>query len=750
MATVTTRTKDVCPLFGNVEDICPNEARQLPRYQEVIKCYHFVRKQIMGQRVKQPTSGEVANLVAWKIEDIWKRASLPILSHNRIKDMILAYNKNYQNIIKPLKSRNTPFLQEKLSKFKTASLKIFDICHCKCADFESCKCQNCHKVPKIEREFLKDQRTERKMVMGGIDQVKTRELRKKEERKQKTQQREAMENVSYELLPGASCSQSLNESNISLSSNESSTIASSDDDFISPKRQKKDKSPIQMRLALTSTARMADLTGSSNRTVAKIATAVLEDMKIVSINNKTNIIDKNKVRREINKNRKSLQHSADNKFIHGLYFDGRKDTTIIHKEGRRLTEKEEHISIIEEPGSKYFGHISLKASGSAEEIFQAMISHFIKCNTSLEKLIVLGGDGTNVNTGWKSGVFRKLEVHIGRPLQWSVCMLHMNELPLRHLLQELDGGTKGPNSFSGNLGKLLDGCENLPVVSFQPIITTLPVVSERDLSTDQQYLYKICCAISSGKCSANIAKRNPGRLNHARWLTTANRLLRLYVATNNPPENLEIITRFILKVYAPTWFHIKTNPFLQFGAIHLWTAIKAAREFSGEVKNIFEKVISKNGYFAHPENLLLAMLFDCRDNIRELAINRILIARQHLQNNVRYFKPPVILFNAEDYTDLIDWQACNLTEPPLTMELSEEYLKNCIHKKKMIEISVNFPCHTQAVERCVKVVTEASSKVCGETSRDGYIRAKFQGRNLLPKFENKMQYYEVKEANRMH
>jgi len=35
-----------------------------------------------------------------------------------------------------------------------------------------------------------------------------------------------------------------------------------------------------------------------------------------------------------------------------------------------------------------------------------------------------------------------------------------------------------------------------------------------------------------------------------------------------------------------------------------------------------------------------------------------------------------------------------------------------------------FPCHTQAVERAVKLVTDASTAVCGESARDGFIRAR--------------------------
>lgn len=51
-----------------------------------------------------------------------------------------------------------------------------------------------------------------------------------------------------------------------------------------------------------------------------------------------------------------------------------------------------------------------------------------------------------------------------------------------------------------------------------------------------------------------------------------------------------------------------------------------------------------------------------------------------------------------------------------------------------------FPCHTQAVERCVKIVTEASLAVCGEVSRDGFIRSRLEGRHLMPVFNTKSDY----------
>ena len=82
----------------------------------------------------------------------------------------------------------------------------------------------------------------------------------------------------------------------------------------------------------------------------------------------------------------------------------------------------------------------------------------------------------------------------------------MNELPLRHLLIQLDGVTRGPNSCP--IGKAIRDC-SLPVVSYKPILgNTLPTV-DTDLSEDQKYLYEMCQAVISGQCLQDLSNRQP-------------------------------------------------------------------------------------------------------------------------------------------------------------------------------------------------------------------------------------------------
>ena len=66
----------------------------------------------------------------------------------------------------------------------------------------------------------------------------------------------------------------------------------------------------------------------------------------------------------------------------------------------------------------------------------------------LEEVKTVGCDGTVTNTGWKNGVISQLELFLGRPVQWLICLLHTNELPLCHLIQHLDGKTNHPTGFN--------------------------------------------------------------------------------------------------------------------------------------------------------------------------------------------------------------------------------------------------------------------------------------------------------------
>lgn len=304
-------------------------------------------------------------------------------------------------------------------------------------------------------------------------------------------------------------------------------------------------------------------------------------------------------------------------------------------------------------------------------------------------------------------------------------MLHFNELPLRRLFRILDGVTKSPKLFIGPIGKKLTACETEPIVRFKRVSSdNLPVLPESvvdDLSCDQKYLYNMCHAIQAGTVSPSLAMNVPGTLNHSRFLTTANRILRYYVSKSKPSKKLITIVDFYVKVYAPMWFSIKSQGNIRMGPKLLFDFIKWVREnFKSKLRKELFKAVKINSYFAHPENILLTMLTDENKTIRELAVNSILAARVSNNAGIRTFVKPKIDFTAKNYHEMVN--IYNI-EPPITKNRSEECLRECINTaENWIKKNINgIPVHTQAVERSIKLVSSVSSQVVGEQNRNQLI-----------------------------
>lgn len=351
--------------------------------------------------------------------------------------------------------------------------------------------------------------------IGNLDLQQTQKLTKTIERR--------VHDIKYIRpefdMSGPSCSTSISEEVISEKDVNCKTSSSS-----APEKDGDDgdfgtlvKLPWQSRIKLKSTALASDRYGVSDRATAAIASSLLQDIGIVTNEDFSQVVDKNKVRKEKERNRTELQTEIKHEALKGLYFDGRKDKTLmmekLHAKYFRRAKKEEHYSLIQEPGSLYIGHVS-PSSGSSNDIASSIISYLSTHNIPLDELDVIGCDGTVTNTGWKSGVIRLIELHIKRPLQWGVCLLHFNELPLRHMFISLDGVTTGPKSLSGPIGAQLSDCEKQAVVNFENIHCVIPDIDRHVLSKDQKYLLDISTAIKSGNCPDDLAVRDPGPLSH--------------------------------------------------------------------------------------------------------------------------------------------------------------------------------------------------------------------------------------------
>ena len=91
-----------------------------------------------------------------------------------------------------------------------------------------------------------------------------------------------------------------------------------------------------------------------------------------------------------------------------MYFDSRKDKTLIEviEEDCSIyqrSSREEHISIVSEPGSQYFDHVT-PSSGKAKDMAAEIWCSINKMLVNPNQIVAIGCDSTAANTGINGGV----------------------------------------------------------------------------------------------------------------------------------------------------------------------------------------------------------------------------------------------------------------------------------------------------------------------------------------------------------
>ena len=348
----------------------------------------------------------------------------------------------------------------------------------------------------------------------------------------------------------------------------------------------------------------------------------------------------------------------------------------------------------------------------------------IKEYESEQTIIAIAIDNTTVNTGHKNGMVACLtsDVFVDKPLMMIGCSFHATELIFRNLFKQIDGKSSGPDTFTGPIGKLLhQDFQNQDPVNFVPIPDlfdiTIPEQIVANLNHDQKLLYEYCVWITTGVRTGNFFKNKIGELSSVRWTTMATRCLALYsrmkVRKGKLRKNLVLIVKFILGVFAPTWFKIKKNPglhnlpWIYFDTItSIRTLVPVRRR-----KKIFRTI--QNFFFAFlSDNFLHSMLWSKEPEIQKLAIEAIQSARRTPPTAATHghrLKIPEIDFKAKKWTQLISLTGAY--EPLSTKHLTDEALElwHSDPAEHGILLAM-LPSETQSVERSVKVVSSSTGK----------------------------------------
>lgn len=727
----------------------------LPNNKHIIGYALFLKS---TNSYRKPLTDFIPHVVK-KVQEIWLQIPIPIKSASGIRFKVVDVLTKYQKMIKNTRrALNEEFLE-----------CFFNIAICQCifdqslteedrnldALWTQCKCVNDLKIPANLRQFFIDQLNSKEITISSVKG----ELNGP---KNDCDALEPAERENPDLIQDTNTIEAADLSDLEQPECASGKASESDPEFdpklfdssISFESDGAHETSINAMNLITSIRSLnlkevaieSDRRNLSNRDVAAILNAGLVAFGIISRNKRSMVIDQHKIRRERIKARKLLalvEEQLPESPLLCFSFDGKKNMTLLKTiSGNHLTTKKlENICILKEPDHKFLGLISTDNS-TASAISNGLLGFFLEQNISLDNLIAIQSDGTGTNTGANGGIIHLIESHLKRPVHWFICLLHLMECILRNVFFHLDGRTKGPSVYSGPIGTKLDNCESNPIVKFKAItFGEMPDdITNFEFTNDQKLLMQLGKAVNNGKCDERLSIARIGKIHKARWITTSSRILRLYMSTTRPSVKFRKMVTFIMKVYIPIWLHIKYRPFCTSGSIHFYQIVENCRssDVSEDVFNVVCETLNNNPFFAHSENVLLAMLVDEDKLIRNSAIETIMLCREKVSPAVRKFNVPHMTFEeCTNYTELVDWTNLNgIWEPPFTKNLSSDELNVYKNSDEIMKVP-EFPCHSQRTEQCVQAMSDAVKKVAGTKQQIDFIKTKMASRQKYSKFDSK-------------
>nr|XP_047123004.1 uncharacterized protein LOC124806288 [Hydra vulgaris] len=498
----------------------------LPTYRQVVQYSYFILKNINS--VRNINSPKIVSKVASDLIDLWIRVNpkLPLIHEKSVT------KKCFRLFIKVLSAEGKFKNSNKNKEYLDCNFeRLFDLSSCNCGlpviacndnvgtnqivrqHIFACFCEVNKKVPLLDREYLKDQKlkigTIGRFQIGTIDK-KAVAIEKRKRDREINQQIKSANSLAPEIQCDHYMDCDLDNKNDSETDPDYSITAPAE----------------RNQTYLTNLAKAAIRYEISDVATAALATAVLIDYGIVKKSNKAQIITEKKIFGEKKRISSiiSSKHLADVKELEVIGVDGKKNKfTLTHSirynsNGDPVVvaaiKEEYHLTFTAESGptsQSYLTHVVIP-NGIGATMANATANVLLEFN-SVQSLIAVILDNTSSNTGCDSGLVVKLEKIINKNLHLLGCLLHQNELPLRHIISELDGKTVSPNSFKGPIG---EAASNLTLHE-QPLFQFVPIKSEvelfvskeiiSDLSTDQRKLYEYCVGISKGFISERFVSK---------------------------------------------------------------------------------------------------------------------------------------------------------------------------------------------------------------------------------------------------
>ena len=202
-------------------------------------------------------------------------------------------------------------------------------------------------------------------------------------------------------------------------------------------------------------------------------------------------------------------------------------------------------------------------------------------------------------------------------------------------------------------------------------------------------------------------------MTNARWQNTQSRVLRAYISVTAPTREQRRLVSFVIFVYVPTFLEIRQKNLLVEGPRHFLAMLQRIRAHCTNLEvDQLRAVIQFNAYFCQYEVVMTSLIGSPDPNERQEGYNLISKLRKKermtKRKTIRKVKNPLVNLHASKLSEMVDLSKAK-SSSPLLSKYTDEELSNFVKEP----CSVNLPCSTTAVERGVKMTTEAATMVAG-------------------------------------
>ena len=273
-------------------------------------------------------------------------------------------------------------------------------------------------------------------------------------------------------------------------------------------------------------------------------------------------------------------------------------------------------------------------------------------------------------------------------------------------------------------------------------------------NNDMHCLYYLSLLVQNGPHSEFVKFYSliPGRVNCARWVTTGSNILKVYLGTSTPSPKLQLLVDIIINIYTPSLINIRQHFHISNGSKHFYNLFEYSRNLFQKKYNereLFALVVNtlkRNGFYAHPENILIAMLFD--PNLKEEAVAMIETLRENEKSfrGVRKFAVPHGYLRFDEtctsYNQLFDFERLfeiECASPPILADYSINQIRELAFEDSFKKI----PCHSQHVERFVYLTSLASQSENTYEKRHAWVVNKAVSSKKFSTKSTKQQFHDL-------